>query len=65
VAKERYVIGKIDVPILFIAQSEKDNARRADVQTLWDYWSTYFRVRRLTLYDFEAGTSLLGDQANR
>ena len=65
VAKERYVIGKIDIPILFIAQSEKDNARRANVQTLWDYWSTYFRVRRLTLYDFETGTSLIEEESNR
>jgi hypothetical protein len=29
------------------------------VQTQWDYWSTYYRVRRLTLYDFEAGRSLI------
>jgi outer membrane protein TolC len=63
VAKDRYLIGKIDIPILFIAQSEKDNARRANVQTMWDYWSTYFRVRRLTLYDFETGTPLVGEQA--
>ncbi len=59
VAKQRYIIGKIDIPILFIAQSEKDNARRSNVQTQWDYWSTYFRVRRLTLYDFEAGRPLV------
>ena len=58
VAKERYLIGKIDIPNLFLAQSEKDNARRASIQTLWDYWSTFFRVRRLTLYDFEAGEPL-------
>lgn len=65
VAKDRYLIGKIDIPILFIAQSEKDNARRANVQTMWDYWSTYFRVRRLALYDFETGTSLIGEEAKR
>jgi outer membrane protein TolC len=64
VAKDRYVIGKIDIPILFIAQSEKDSARRANVQTLWDYWSTYFRVRRLTLYDFETGASLVTDEGS-
>ena len=61
VAKDRYVIGKIDIPILFIAQSEKDNARRANVQTLWDFWSTYFRVRRLTLYDCATGEPLTAD----
>jgi outer membrane protein TolC len=65
VAKDRYVIGKIDIPILFIAQSEKDNARRANVQTLWDYWSTFFRVRRLTLFDFETGAALSGGESNR
>ncbi len=65
VAKDRYVIGKIDIPILFIAQSEKDNARRANVQTLWDYWSTYFRVRRLTLYDIDTGTSLVKPERER
>jgi outer membrane protein TolC len=59
VAKDRYLIGKIDIPNLFLAQSEKDNARRANTQTLWDYWSTYFRVRRLTLYDFETKESLV------
>jgi outer membrane protein len=59
VAKDRYMIGKIDVPNLFLAQSEKDNARRANIQTLWDYWATYFRVRRLTLYDIESGESLV------
>jgi outer membrane protein TolC len=52
VARERFIIGKIDVPNLFLAQSEKDNAYRARIQTLSDYWVTYFRLRRLTLYDF-------------
>ncbi len=65
VAKQRYVIGKIDIPILFIAQNEKDNARQANVQTLWDFWSTFFRVRRLTLCDVETGESLVGGEADR
>jgi outer membrane protein TolC len=59
VAKDRYMIGKIDIPNLFLAQSEKDSARRARIQTLWNYWSAYFRVRRLTLYDFEAHQPLV------
>lgn len=59
VAKDRYLIGKIDIPNLFLAQSEKDNARRQRFQTLWDYWTAYFRIRRLTLYDFEAGEPLV------
>jgi len=59
VAKDRYLIGKIDIPNLFLAQSEKDNARRQRFQTLWDYWTAYFRIRRLTLFDFETGEALV------
>jgi outer membrane protein TolC len=59
VARERFVIGKIDIPNLFLAQSEKDNAYRARVQTLSDYWVTYYRIRRLTLFDFARQEPLL------
>lgn len=52
VARERFTIGKIDVPNLFLAQSEKDATYRSRIQTLSDYWVTYYRIRRLTLYDF-------------
>ncbi|MBI4428690.1 MAG: TolC family protein [Ignavibacteriales bacterium] len=53
VAKDRYLIGKIDVTNLFLAQNEKNAAHRTRIQTLWDYWAAYYRLRRLTLYDFE------------
>lgn len=52
VARSRYLIGTIDITDLFDAQREKDSARRAYIQTLRDYWTSYFRLRRLTLYDF-------------
>ncbi len=59
VSKDRYLIGKIDVTNLFLAQNEKDAARRSRVQTLWDFWSGYYRLRRLTLFDFVSGRSLV------
>jgi outer membrane protein TolC len=55
VAKNRYVIGKIDISNLYIAQSEKDGALVSYVQALRGYWTAYYRLRRLTLYDFVAG----------
>lgn len=55
VAKNRYVIGKIDISDLYIAQSEKDAALQSYVRALRDYWLSYFRLRRLTLYDFAEG----------
>ena len=55
VAKNRYLIGKIDITDLFNAQKAKDSARQAYIETLRNYWELYYRLRRLTLYDFEAG----------
>jgi len=52
VAKNRYVIGKIGVSDLYIAQNEKDQALDAYVQALRSYWANYYRLRRVTLYDF-------------
>lgn len=58
VAKNRYLIGKIDVTNLFIAQNEKDSARRSYIQALRNYWTGYYNLRRLTLYDFERNTPI-------
>jgi outer membrane protein TolC len=52
VAKNRYIIGKIDLNSFFIAQSEKDMAFRALVQNLQSFWLAFYNVRKLTLYDF-------------
>ena len=58
VAKARYVIGKIGVGDLYIAQNEKDQALDAYVQALRNYWNNYYRLRRVTLYDFDAKAEL-------
>ncbi len=52
VAKNRYLIGKIDITELFNAQREKDAARQAYIRTMQQFWQSYFNLRRLTLYDF-------------
>lgn len=59
VAKNRYLIGKIDLNDLFVAQNEKDSARRNYIQTQRDYWVAYYRLRRLTLFDFTSNRPLL------
>ncbi|UII20336.1 TolC family protein [Fulvivirga ligni] len=58
VAQNRYLIGKIDITNLNIAQTEKDDAKRAYISALQAFWSAYFNLRRLTLYDFEANKLL-------
>jgi outer membrane protein TolC len=58
VAQNRYLIGKIDITNLNIALTEKDAARRSYLEALRSYWTSYFNLRRLTLYDFSKGILL-------
>ena len=53
VARNRYIIGKIANDALYLAQGEKDAAVLANVQALRNYWTSYYRLRRVILYDFE------------
>lgn len=52
VAQNRYLIGKIDITNLNIALTEKDAAKRSYIQALKSFWTAYYDLRRLTLYDF-------------
>jgi outer membrane protein TolC len=58
VAYNRYVIGRIDVDQLYLAQNEKDQALLQYVQSLRGYWQAHYRLRRVTLYDFERGVGI-------
>jgi outer membrane protein TolC len=53
VTKQRYMIGKISITELNIAQEEKDNARMGHINDLYQYWRDYYLLRKLTLFDFE------------
>lgn len=51
-ARQRYLTGKTDITNLGIAVTEKDQARRSYISTLRSFWTLYYNLRRLTLYDF-------------
>ena len=55
VAYNRYLIGRITLDNLYIAQQEQDQARTGYVQALRNYWQAYYLLRRATLFDFERG----------
>lgn len=61
VAKARYMIGKISITDLNIAQNEKDQAQRGFVGSLQSYWLNYYGIRKLTLFDFRDKTGLQFD----
>ena len=58
VAYNRYVIGRIAIDNLYIAQSEKDQALNEFVQALRGYWVAYYNLRRATLFDFATGQQI-------
>ena len=59
ITRKRYMIGKIEVIDLNLAIREKDEGLRSYMTALRNYWTSYYRLRRLTLYDFENDRSLV------
>lgn len=55
---QRFMTGKADVNSMTMALNRQQEAQRNWLLTLQNYWQNYFKIRRLTLYDFEAGLSL-------
>ncbi|WP_295120410.1 TolC family protein [uncultured Chitinophaga sp.] len=53
ITKQRYLIGKISITDLNLAQQEKNTASQSYVGALRSFWNAYYTVRALTLYDFE------------
>ena len=52
VARRLYLLGQSTILDLNASITEKDSARRSYVTALYDYWSLYYTLRSLTLYDF-------------
>ncbi len=61
ISKNRYLIGKISITDLNLALTDKDVAKRNYIRSLRDFWVAYYRIRMLTLYDFEGDRVLMGE----
>lgn len=61
VTKQRFLIGKIDVLDLNNADTKKDQNKRMYIQALNNYWTYFYNIRSLTLYDFIKGKPLETD----
>jgi len=57
--KERFIIGENDISALTLSLNRQTDARRNYIEALKNYWLSYYKIRKLTLFDFEKQTSLL------
>ncbi|NDV66553.1 TolC family protein [Bacteroides sp. 224] len=55
---QRFVIGKTDVNSLTLSLNRQQEAQRNYISALKNYWLNYYKIRRLTLHDFEFDFSL-------
>jgi len=60
VAEEGYLIalkkfqnGEISITDLNISLQERESAKRDYIRSIENYWESYYRLREITLYDFE------------
>ncbi|MDE7396169.1 MAG: TolC family protein, partial [Muribaculum sp.] len=60
---ETFLIGKISTLDLNDSQVKKDEKRREYVNQLYAYWSYYYQLRSLTLWDYATGTDIEADIA--
>lgn len=58
---ETFLIGKINTLDLNDAQTSKDDARQKHISELYSYWSYYYQIRSLTLWDFRLNEELEAD----
>lgn len=50
--KERFILGKIDINSLNYSLSRYNETQYNYIEILRMYWASYYKIRKLTLYDF-------------
>ena len=56
--RERFVIGKADINSLTLSQNRQKDAQKNYISSLKNYWLSYYKIRKLTLFDFEKNEPL-------
>ena len=51
--KERFIIGSADINSLTLSLNRQKEAQRNYISALKNYWLSYYKIRKLTLFDFE------------
>jgi len=61
VARKLFLLGKSTILDLNASITEKDSAKRNYINTLYTYWSLYYTMRSITLFDFEKNLPISED----
>ena len=56
--RQRFIIGEADINSLTLSLNRQQEAQRNYISALQAYWENYYKIRRLTLFDFASGFSL-------
>lgn len=56
--KERFVLGKASIIDMINAEERRQSARLNYLQQMKNYWTQYYGIRKLCLYDFEQNIDL-------
>lgn len=64
IALKQYQNGNLGIINLNIALQEREQARRDYINSLASFWMAYYKIRILTLYDFENNRSLRTETNN-
>ena len=56
--RQRFIIGQADINSLTLSLNRQQEAQRNYISALQEYWENYYKIRRLTLFDFAGGFSL-------
>ena len=56
--KERFIIGKADINSLTLSLDRQKEAQKNYIFALKNYWLSYYKIRKMTLFDFEKNEAL-------
>lgn len=59
IALNKFQSGEISITDLNIALSERESAKRDYISAIENYWESFYRLRMLTLYDFELNQKIM------
>jgi len=59
IALKKFQSGEISITDLNISLSERESAKRDYISSIQNYWESYYRLRILTLYDFELNEKII------